>query len=530
MSVDTLRETFHINTIGTDALDDFLTAQTYRKDITKAYEIVKSLNWEYLQDLSASRISQGPTPVYGKVGVACLKSKHTSDLITDIPNDEQDLVDDVWAHEKDAFKVQAGDLVITRKGSGTIGRVSVFFEKVRRNTDDSLFKVTVDKADPCYVASFLRSFTGERLLEKGVYGSTGQLSLSSMHIRKLPIYTPDLVAQAYIGNKVRQAELLREWTGSLEENISNVFSFLTFEKPVQRKSWKVESDVVNSFRLNPKQYDPVVLGVINQAKKKGIELSPLSSLIGGRKIAGGATPKGANYPSEGVLFARVQNVKPYRLDLSDAVFIDMETDKELSRSRCEENDILLAITGYPGSTSLIEKDDLPVNTNQHSVRFNVKGNVVDAAYVVAAMNSEFVELQVNQLAIGATRDALDYPSVGKLLIPILTNDLQNKISNWLKLANGAVKNSQKLTQAAKYLVEALIEGHITEAELITAQQSLEEGDNSKDRAILSKLTDKGYLAEGGKPLFPDLDKLYELLEEAQQAKDAEQDGDEGAQA
>lgn len=36
MSVDTLRETFHINRISTSDLQDFLTAQTYRPEITQA--------------------------------------------------------------------------------------------------------------------------------------------------------------------------------------------------------------------------------------------------------------------------------------------------------------------------------------------------------------------------------------------------------------------------------------------------------------------------------------------------------------
>jgi len=38
MSVDTLRETFHINRVTPDKIQDFLTAQTYRSEITKAKE------------------------------------------------------------------------------------------------------------------------------------------------------------------------------------------------------------------------------------------------------------------------------------------------------------------------------------------------------------------------------------------------------------------------------------------------------------------------------------------------------------
>lgn len=44
--------------------------------------------------------------------------------------------------------------------------------------------------------------------------------------------------------------------------------------------------------------------------------------------------------------------------------------------------------------------------------------------------------------------------------------------------------------------------------------SLEDGDNSFDQAILSKLSAEGYAIEGATPLFSDVDELYSLLEEA----------------
>jgi type I restriction enzyme S subunit len=517
MSVDNLRETFHINTIGTDALDDFLTAQTYRKDITKAYEIVKSLNWEYLQDLSASRISQGPTPVYGKVGVGCLKSKHTSDLITDIPNNEQDLVDEVWAHEKDAFKVQIGDLVITRKGSGTIGRVSVFFEKTRRNTDDSLFKVTVNKADPCYVASFLSSFTGERLLEKGVYGSTGQLSLSSMHIRKLPIYTPDLVAQTYVGNKLRQAELLREWAKSLEVRFTgelNSEHLEAFENRNSRKKYARAKSGEVSYTLNPGAFNEERLRVQRfLLSNNGVRVSSVASITGGTTSSfSGSTPYiGLDSISENSSKLSPSTVESSDITGSSRVLVEGPVIAKLRPYLNKVSYIPEWLSGSVGSTELL--------------CVKPKGDI-SSWYLYGILKAEITLKQLRPLATGATLPRIDKYDIYDLVIPILPS--QNELGKLLKKAQKAYFESDRLTQAAKNLVEALIEGKITEAELIAAQQALENGDNSKDRAILSKLTDKGYLAEGDKALFPDLDKLYELLDEAHQARYSE--AEQGASA
>ena len=62
-----------------------------------------------------------------------------------------------------------------------------------------------------------------------------------------------------------------------------------------------------------------------------------------------------------------------------------------------------------------------------------------------------------------------------------------------------------LSTAARILVEALIERTVTEAELIAAHT-----DPTADRALLARLKTDG-LDGDGDPLFPDLDRLFELL-------------------
>ena len=71
----------------------------------------------------------------------------------------------------------------------------------------------------------------------------------------------------------------------------------------------------------------------------------------------------------------------------------------------------------------------------------------------------------------------------------------------------------RLTNAAKFLVEALIEGQLTEAELIAAEQALQAGNDQPDRQILNRLKTDGVDGQG-QALFSDLDQLYSLLEQA----------------
>ena len=321
--------------------------------------------------------------------------------------------------------------------------------------------------------------------------------------------------QRYIGDKLRQAEGLRKHARTLEAQIESKFAPLTSNLLTTKKAWRVARADVDPYRINAPHYDAVVFDMLAQARAI-MPLASLRSLVGTRGITGGATPLGADYPPDGVFFVRVQNVKPYRLDLSDSAYIDGVADDELRRSRCAEKDVILTITGYPGTASIVMFDDLPLNINQHSARFDIVGDLTPE-FVAAALNSPFLKKQVDRLAIGGTREALDYKSVGDLQIPVLPESDRNSICAWVNTSNHCIRAASRLTTAAKLLVEALIDGKVTDAELATAQDALERGINSADHAMLRRLTAGGLDVHGQPPLFPDLDILYALLAQTKEA-------------
>ena len=511
MAVDALRGKHHINRILPDDLGVLWSAQSYRSEITGAIRKIKSRSWKPLQDLVAHPIGPGPHPIYGG-SYPCLKTRNVQDLLAE---EEPSALADVsgFASMK-SIQVKSGDLLINLTGAGSIGRVAVYYGCDNPITNQHIARMTLkEEFDEGYVAAFLVGYWGERALEQGVAGSTGQINMVNEHVRSVPVPICALSAQKRIGDKVRQAEKLRRWAKYLVREIDECFSLLT-NNPIASKSfWRVASDEISTYRINPKEYDPVVFDLMRKAIVSGVKLVSISEMLGPRGLSGGATPKGACYVDKGTLFARVQNVKPLALDLGDAVFIDAATDEELARSRCVADDIILTITGYPGTASLVTEADLPVNINQHSVRIDCSIEY-DTAYVCAALNSTFLKYQIDRSAIGATRDALDYPSVGRLLIPLLDALVMEDIADSVRDVICARRMSKQLLASAKLLVESLIEGQITEAQLIDAQQALEAGDDSLDRAILARLKTDG-LDGAGEPLFPDLDQLYDLLERAQ---------------
>ena len=124
MSVDTLRETFHINRISNFYLQDFLTAQTYRPEITAAKKHILGLNNCTLQSVCTKLIQQGKSPKYSSEGLKCLKPRNTNTMLVSI--DDIDWIDISTKEKIQNQRVSYGDILITRSGSGTIGRASIY--------------------------------------------------------------------------------------------------------------------------------------------------------------------------------------------------------------------------------------------------------------------------------------------------------------------------------------------------------------------------------------------------------------------
>lgn len=469
---------------------------------TPLFELCNGINVGYTGELTSLYSNKG-TPLYRVSDIKELS----------LCEDEINFVPKLFAKDNPQIWIKDNDIVLAAVGN-TIGKVAIKSEHIADGVCSRALMIVrpeLNKIDSYYLTAYLGCRFAQKALIRGISGSA-QPVLNTPLIASLSIVDVCSSVQLYIGNKIRQAECLRAWAKELEQSIEKEFKFLVENKPKATKySWTSATDL-EPYRINPSHYDPTVLTILKNAQNKNITLEPISILVGNRKVAGGATPKGASYLEAGVLFGRVQNVKPLALDLSDAVFIDNETNEQLSRSECKVDDIVLSITGYPGTASLVTEQDLPMNINQHSVRFNIKDGL-DSAYVCAALNSEFLKLQVQRLSIGGTRDALDFPSVGNLLIPRLNEETEKLISNSARNYIKSIQSSKSLVFSAKLLVEELIEGNVSEDEIVAAQKGLEAGDDSLERALLESITADG-VESGGSSLFDDIDQLYNILAQA----------------
>lgn len=487
MSVDTLRETYHINRISTSDLQDFLTAQTYRPEITQAKNHILSLKNCSLQAVCTKPIQQGKSPKYAEKGLKCIKPKNTNDMLVSI--DDIDWIDSSTKDQIQKQKLAYGDIVITRSGSGTIGRASIYCYSEEAYTNDHLFVVRPDKADSHYICSFLNSFHGQRLLEAGVSGSTGQLNLSNEHIKSIPLFRPEHKAQKYIGDKVRQAEQLRAWAKRLEgmadRKIKDLFHF----------------NLVDSLTLKPRRMKQQVLSAVS--------LAPEFARAADSQMTFRNSSKLSNFISKckcGDPIKSEERVPGPYFYYGASGPIDTHTEFNFNGK--------YLIIAQDGSIGCANVADGKFWANNHVWVLKVKDEY-DIESICRFLDKHFPCWK--GVTTGSVVPKVTSENLLNILIPI---DIakNREIGSKLRLAVTTAAYAKKLTASAKTLVESLIEGQLTEQQLIQAQQALEDGDNSFDQAILSKLSAEGYAIEGATPLFSDVDELYSLLEEAAQAE------------
>jgi len=371
--------------------------------------------------------------------------------------------------ELERYEVIPGDVLITAAGS--IGESLVVPKRIKKASFRDLIRARVtDQISSYYLVSFLNSKYGRTITRRLAHGAV-QLHLKLYDARTLQIPIPELKVQEFIGAKMRLAEKCREEARMMftlgEQDLNRYLNLPQLNMNENPVGWQVDpiSDLLFG-RLTAQNYLPVYTQATSSLRERGDCLS-LGCLIKnkGRDISGGATPKGAEYPIKGVPFLRVQNVLRNFIDLNDIVFIDEKTNASMKRSQVKPYDVILTITGYPGNAACVTPDLLPLNMNQHSVRFSLIDKV-DPFYIAAFINSEYGIAQVNQRAAGATRDALDYPSVKSILIPIIDLDSQKKIGTYFRQSAYLRRKAQDLIEQAKIEVENLVDGSLNTRDIL----------------------------------------------------------------
>lgn len=500
-----------------DELIDIIAAPSYSPEIISC--VKKVANEPFLSQFLSQKPKLGITGTIAKDYVEADTKDAVPYVSTKQVKGLHAYIDDAKYISKEAdiewakCRVEDGDIIINK--SGNVGAAAVLCSApyAYANSVSDIINIKLAKnaaIDRDYLVVYLNSPYGQKQLQRLSGGAI--FSHVSLHaIPDVRVFHPDIKAQKYIGGKVRQAEQLRAWAKRLRASVDDKLNSLNL--PINEPPQLLNRVSVQTMedRLDPRPYRSHYLHLVNEIEK--LPHDSINSLVG---LASGCPVSSKDFlDNAGIPLVRIRNI-----GFDDFVGLDTGVSKDVyqdaSKYQAKEKMIVVGMDGIFRSQFFVA-DELPMLVNQRVAMLvpqKIRGELL-----THWLNRPEGQMQLNQWAVKTTVEHTSLSDIGRVLVPRLEESLESKLADDLLNARLAYRYAKFLTQAAKTLVEALIEGQLTEQQLIQAHQALGDGDNSLDQAILSKLSDEGYAVEGAKPLFSDIDELYRLLESAAEAEE-----------
>ncbi|EPA3872817.1 restriction modification system DNA specificity domain [Escherichia coli] len=485
----------------------------YQPSLVENDKLIKSKGWVELQSLyEASGIgnTSAVERYYSEAAdsIPYISGKVIKSFNIDLDECQRISLD---SHKNELTKsaLKPTDVLVIRKGD--MGNACVVPSEVNEANCSSevIYLKMKASSDPYYLVSYLNCDQGQKAFKRLGRGTIIP-GVSLLDVPRLPIPKVSEFVQKYIGDKVRQAEQLRAWAKLLRTSVDAHLNSLNLpinESPalLNRVSAQTMED-----RLDPRPYRTHYLCLVREIEK--LPHDSISTLV---ELASGCPVSSNDFlENSGIPLVRIRNI-----GFDDFIGLDTGVSQDVyqdaTKYQAKDKMIVVGMDGIFRSQFFIS-DELPMLVNQRVAMLspqNIRGELL-----THWLNRPEGQMQLNQWAVKTTVEHTSLSDIGRVLIPRLDKSLENKLADYLLNARLAYRYAKFLTQVAKTLVEALIEGQLTEQQLIQAQQALEDGDNSFDQAILSKLSAEGYAIEGATPLFSDVDELYSLLEEAAQAE------------
>lgn len=417
--------------------------------------------------------------------------------------------------ELSASEVLPGDLLIVKASVGE--KISKVPENIScANITQHIIALRPNgSTDIDYIAVFLFCDYGRRQLVRRSLGSIIQyLGVNDTKTVLLP--KVDAKVQTYIGDKVRQAERLRERITLLGLEIQHYFDQLLSKIPVQitkKKHSRVTSQKL-THRINAEFYSEKFTAIEVGLSEEFAETLTLGDIA--------PTIREKEKPKNRCIYREIGDIDIATGTFNEGTPYSARKAPNNAQRVLDAGDVAVS-TRRPnrGAVAVVENGS---KSNFYSVflaRLKPQ-NLHQAFWIKEYLRHEVGKRLLEQRCTWTTYPVISEDDLETIPIPYdpqgweYIGSLSIKLTRLRELSLG-------LTNAAKLLVEALIEGKLSEADLKAAQEDLEQDDTGLDREILARLTRKGIDCFNEPPLFPDLDALYDALSDLE---DAEASGDE----
>ena len=214
------------------------------------------------------------------------------------------------------------------------------------------------------------------------------------------------------------------------------------------------SSLGNKGRIDPEYYKPEYLHLHSiLTKKKCYKLSALSEEIKCGPF--GSTLLCETYIPEGIPVIRPFNIKNFKVDSEEIVYISKEDVNTKGLKYYSNGDLLFSRVGDI-RCGVIDGFHGNVTISPNIIAVKLKKRLINPYYVCVFMNTIYGYMQLERALKIVAQPTIETETVKELLIPVLDENLQQKTELELKSAFLQLHTSQSLyLQAENLLLEEL---------------------------------------------------------------------------
>jgi len=211
-----------------------------------------------------------------------------------------------------------------------------------------------------------------------------------------------------------------------------------------------KSQLESAIRLDAEYYQPEYLEVVGKLNSLNHEiLEDISESI--VSFGAYALTNFIEWQDDGIPFIVAENIKDGFISYEGVRYISSKTDEILKKSRIQEGQVLLSMSGSVGNAAVAHKIPPKLNSNQDIAKIKLKDNF-SPYFLAAFLDSKYGRMQVLRLPVGSVQQHIFLWQTKSLLVPLFAASFTNSIEKIYKEGLNQLEISKSLYSKARDLL------------------------------------------------------------------------------
>ncbi len=445
--------------INSKLLEDRIDYDFYSINQIRVVEKLTKVSYRKLDDLVKAKRSEPQTDSkdFSYDGIDVIRMSDIDDFIIDFSNTVKIPID-IYENLKE-FTLKPNTVIFGLTGV-TLGKAVPISKNIKKCiTNRRIAQLEIkDAFDSFYIATFINTQYGRSQLFRYSTG-VAQPNIRLEDTGEILVPIPDYDIQKYIGDKVRKAEELREEAKRLKKEAETFLYEMIQLKPLNDFDKDmfsfVNSNYIDSERLDSEYYKTKYITLEKLLKSK--KVTSFKDIIIESKY-GASVP--ADYTMVGIPFIRGNNLTDNEINIDDIVYLNKKLKDEVKDHHVNTGDILITRSGTVGISAVVDEKCDGFSFGSFMIKLRIDMRIWNPYYIAAFLNSFWGKWQIERLQNGAVQQNINLQEIGRIIIPIISKENQDKIEELIKNYVNKKRLSKQLIQEAKQDVEDLIEGNL----------------------------------------------------------------------